>query len=80
MRTLDTTIDVQGWTVVYYIRCGSCGRMWSRNRWGTPASIPDLYSTISAAHRQVNHGKVSNSTTYGFVPVVHKMVLGFDAK
>jgi hypothetical protein len=43
----------------YFIRDGITGRRWSRNRWGTPDSIPDLYATEEGARRQIETGKIS---------------------
>ena len=35
------------------------GRRWSRNRWATPTTLPDLYATQKNAQAQIDTGKIS---------------------
>ena len=79
MRTNDTNIDCKAWCYAYYIKDTASGKMWSRNRWGTSTSLPDLYANTRAAQKQCLSGKVSRSTVYGTVPRVFKILLAFEA-
>jgi len=38
--------------IVYAIKDGVTGDWWSRNHWGNPTSIPDLYSDRKRAESQ----------------------------
>lgn len=43
----------------YMIVDNVTGNVWSRNRWGTPTSTPDLYQTIKNAEYQLSpKGKI----------------------
>ncbi len=78
MNTNDTNIDCEAWVYAYYIKDTISGSMWSRNRWGTNTSLPDLYANISSVSKQMLTGKVSHSLKYGAVPRVFKILLAFE--
>lgn len=43
---------------VYGIVDRISGDVWSRNKWATPTSVPDLYQTRANAERQIKKGKI----------------------
>lgn len=45
--------------VVYGIIDRISGDVWSRNKWATPTSVPDLYQTRANAERQITKGKIA---------------------
>jgi len=56
---------------VFYIQCRGTANMWSRNRWATPFTIPDLYVSEANAQRQIDTGKAGRSSLY-HIPVVRE--------
>lgn len=44
---------------VYAIRNQVDRSWWSRNRWATPRSLPDLYQSADTAKYQLEEGKVA---------------------
>ena len=40
------------------------GNRWSRNRWATPTSLPDLYKSRKTAQSQIDNGKLSQMKKY----------------
>ena len=78
MRTDDQTVSVQAWETYYYIKDRNTGDLWSRNRWGSSTSIPDLYATKKAVDRQCNTGKVSLSGSHRR-PVVCSCIFGYES-
>jgi hypothetical protein len=45
---------------VYGIRNNIDGTWWSRNKWATRTSIPDLFKSPYTASYQLNEGKVAD--------------------
>ena len=81
MNTIDNNVDCAAWCYAYYIKDTNTGCLWSRNRWGSSTSLPDLYATFHAASKQLTTGKVSISVTYGGVaPKIYKILLAFEAR
>ena len=79
MRTTDAEVTVAAWTTYYYIKDGSTGAVWSRNRWGASDAVPDLYASKRAAQRSCNRGKIHNSKSYGKVPAVYSCLFGYES-
>jgi len=78
-HTTDKTVTVDSWSMVYYVSCQHTGNMWSRNRWGTSDSIPDLYGTYNAAYKQVLTTGKAHLCRGTRGPVVRKMMLGYNS-
>ena len=78
MRTNDVTVDCAAWATYYYVVDANSGRVWSRNRWGTSKSVPDLWATKAAANRSLGNTKLSQARQYGGNPTVKEVLLGFD--
>ena len=79
MRTTDAEVSVASWNTYYYIKDRNTGDLWSRNRWGTATSIPDLYATQRAAQRQRCTGKVSLTVKNGRDPIVCSCLFGYES-
>ena len=80
MRKDSAEVSVASWDTYYYIKDRNTGDLWSRNRWGTATSIPDLYTTTKACNRQRSAGKVSLSTaSNGRDPVICTCLFGYES-
>ena len=79
MRKDSAEVSVASWDTYYYIKDRNTGDLWSRNRWGTDTSIPDLYTTTNAAYRQRTTGKVSLSIANGRDPVICSCLFGYES-
>lgn len=74
----DATVDVNKWNRFYYIIDDNTKEVWSRNRWGTQSSVPDLWASQRAAIRSLGRGKVARSISYGRKPIVKECIFGYD--
>ena len=59
----------------WYIECSETGERWSRNRWATTSTIPDLYVSERNAQAQINHGKAGQLIPIDRTPIVKQAEL-----
>lgn len=60
--------------IVWYIECRGTKERWSRNRWATTTTVPDLYISERNAQAQIDHGKAGICSQW-HVPIIKQAEL-----